>query len=39
MAPQTPQRSSRPGKAVARLDTPDARRAPAKPWRASTSRF
>src|SRR6266850_7043730 len=43
--PHTPQRSSRPGKAVARLVLgraaprwpPNARRAPAKPWRASFS--
>src|SRR5438067_5999333 len=44
-APQTPHRSSRPGGAVARLDSnggpdmapkpPIARRAPAEPWRAS----
>src|SRR5213079_3127960 len=51
MAPQTPQRSSRPGGAVARLDLarvpgaprwppkpPNARHAPAEPWRASISR-
>ena len=51
MAPDTPQRSPRPGQAVARLDlpslnvrgpdtapdTPNARRAPAKPWRVSIS--
>src|SRR5216117_4417390 len=50
-APRPPNRSSRPGEAVARLDPralvaprrsrgaprpPHARRAPAKPWRAST---
>jgi hypothetical protein len=36
MAPHTPQRSGRPGKAVASLDI-HARAAPAKPWRPSIS--
>src|SRR5206468_8991757 len=49
MAPQTPQRSGRPGEAVAPLDAtgglggpeippPNARGAPAKPWRSSMLR-
>jgi hypothetical protein len=38
MAPHTPHRSARPGGAVARLDTPTARHAPAEPWRASIPR-
>src|SRR2546423_6738652 len=37
--PPNPQRSERPGKPVPLLDPPsDARRAPAKPWRASIKR-
>jgi len=51
MAPHTPQRSGRPGEAVAPLDSasrgrgpemaphaPNARAAPAKPWRPSILR-
>src|SRR3989442_8856819 len=36
--PRPPNRSSRPGEAVARLDPPHARGAPAKPWHPSILR-
>jgi hypothetical protein len=40
MAPHTPQRSPRPGNAVALLDRrTTARRAPATPWRPSIAAF